>query len=118
MIKYIYGNLFDSPAKTLVNTVNTVGIMGKGIAKVFKQVYPEMFKEYQKICERDLFEIGQLWLYKTSNKWVLKFPTKEHWKSPSKIDFIEKGLQNFSETYAEKGFFQSHFHLWAVAMEN
>ena len=78
MITYIACDLFKSPARVLVNTVNTVGVMGKGIAKDFKQVYPEMFSQYQRICEKGSFDIGTLWLYKTPNKWVLNFPTKRH----------------------------------------
>lgn len=96
-------NIFKSPARVLVNTVNTVGVMGKGIAKDFKRIYPEMFKEYQILCEKNEFEIGRLWLYKTKNKWVLNFPTKKHWRSPSKVEYIEKGLQKFVATYAENG---------------
>ena len=93
MIQYINGNLFTSNAKVLVNTVNTVGVMGKGIAYDFKKYYPKMFEEYKQLCDTNQFNIGDLNLYKTSNKWILNFPTKEHWRSPSKIDFIEKGLQ-------------------------
>lgn len=58
MITYIVGDLFQSPARVLVNTVNIVGVMGKGIAKDFKTIYPEMFKQYQTLCERNLFNIG------------------------------------------------------------
>jgi len=93
MIQYIRGNLFTSNAKVLVNTVNTVGVMGKGIASDFKKYYPKMFKEYRELCNTNQFNIGDLYLYKTPNKWILNFPTKEHWRTPSKIEFIEKGLQ-------------------------
>ena len=99
MITYVVCDLFTSPARTLVNTVNTVGVMGKGIAKDFKTIYPEMFARYQKLCEKGLFNIGQLWLYRTPNKWVLNFPTKEHWKNPSHPSYIEAGLQKFASTY-------------------
>lgn len=103
MITYVVGDLFQSPAHVLVNTVNTVGVMGKGIAKQFKYIYPQMFEKYQALCERDLFNVGQLWLYKTPHKWILNFPTKKHWRSPSKPEYIELGLQKFVKTYAEKG---------------
>jgi len=102
MITYVNGNLFESPAKVLVNTVNTDGAMGKGLAKNFKTIYPEMFKEYQHFCEKKLFTIGKLWLYKTPNKWILNFPTKTTWRQPSKIEYIEKGLEKFVDTYIEK----------------
>ena len=99
MITYVVCDLFTSPARTLVNTVNTVGAMGKGIAKDFKTIYPEMFARYQELCEKDQFDIGQLWLYRTPNKWVLNFPTKKHWRSPSNPDYIEAGLKKFVDTY-------------------
>lgn len=103
MITYVMGDIFESPARVLVNTVNTVGVMGKGIAKQYKEIYPEMFKQYQYLCEKQLFAMGQLWLYKTQNKWVLSFPTKQHWRQPSKLEYIEAGLKKFVATYSEKG---------------
>ncbi|KIO60576.1 macro domain-containing protein [Caldifermentibacillus hisashii] len=103
MITYVVGDLLKSPARVLVNTVNTVGVMGKGIAKDFKVIYPEMFSQYQNLCEKELFHVGQLWLYKTPQKWILNFPTKKHWRSKSKIEYIEAGLEKFVNTYMEKG---------------
>lgn len=103
MITYIVGDLFRSPTQVLVNTVNTVGVMGKGIAKQFKDIYPEMFTQYQQFCKQEMFSTGQLWLYKTNNKWILNFPTKEHWRSKSKIEYIEVGLKKFVSTYDSKG---------------
>lgn len=94
MIRYVEQNIFESPAQVIVNTVNTVGVMGKGIAKDFKKYYPEMFKEYQRYCEIGALEVGKLWLYKTPNKWVLNFPTKKHWRNPSRLEYIESGLKN------------------------
>ncbi len=103
MITYVKGSLFESPAKVLVNTVNTFGVMGKGIAKVFKEVYPEMFAQYQRLCENQELLIGKLWLFRTEHKWILNFPTKTHWRQPSKPEYIEKGLQKFVSTYADLG---------------
>lgn len=103
MITYIYGDLFQSPAKVLVNTVNTVGVMGKGIAYDFKRIYPEMFKQYQNLCERKQFDIGMLWIYKTPHKWILNFPTKKHWRHKSKPEYIKAGLKKFVDTYDQKG---------------
>lgn len=103
MITYVIGNLFESPAHVLVNTVNTVGVMGKGIAKDFKTIYPEMFKEYQKLCEEKKLTVGTLWLYKTPNKWILNFPTKTTWRLPSKIEYIESGLKALVKGYAKHG---------------
>lgn len=103
MLIYVEEDIFQSPAKVIVNTVNTVGVMGKGIAKRFKDVYPSMYKEYRSHCEKGLLDVGKLWLYKSDNKWILNFPTKKHWRNPSKIEFIEAGLQKFVETYQERG---------------
>lgn len=103
MLVYVEQDIFQSPAQVIVNTVNTVGVMGKGIAKRFREVYPEMYREYQDFCELGLLEIGKLWIYKTENKWILNFPTKKHWRNPSKIEYIEAGLKKFIETYEERG---------------
>lgn len=103
MITYVYGDLFTSPASVLVNTVNTVGVMGKGIAKEFKKNFPEMFKVYQERCEDRELKIGTLFLYRTPNKSVLNFPTKQHWRSPSKVEFIEAGLETFVASYEKWG---------------
>jgi len=103
MITYVTGDLFTSPAKVLVNTVNTVGVMGKGIAKTFKEVYPEMYRKYQTLCEEGKLTVGALWLYKTPHKWILNFPTKKHWRQPSRPEYVEAGLQKFGATYADQG---------------
>ena len=111
MITYVVCDLFESPARVLVNTVNTVGVMGKGIAKDFKRVYPEMFGQYQRICEKGSLDIGTLWLYKTTNKWVLNFPTKRHWRQPSQPEYVEAGLRKFVETYHTFGITSISFPL-------
>lgn len=104
-IKFIKGNIFNSKAQTIVNTVNCVGVMGKGIALVFKLKYPKMFDLYKEHCKSKLIGIGKLWLYKGQENapWVLNFPTKFHWKYPSKIEYLEKGLEKFCSTYKEQG---------------
>lgn len=103
MLMYVQQDIFKSPAQVIVNTVNTVGVMGKGIAKRYKEIYPDMYKQYQKFCEQHLLDIGKLWIYKSDKKWILNFPTKKHWRNPSKIEYIEQGLKKFVETYEEKG---------------
>lgn len=103
MITYLNSNLFYSPAQVLVNTVNTEGVMGKGIAKEFKKLFPAMFKQYQSYCEQKKLQIGTLYLYKTPNKWVLNFPTKKSWRNPSKLEYLELGLQKFIENYTDRG---------------
>ena len=104
-ITFLKGNIFNTKMQTIVNTINCVGVMGKGIALVFKLRYPEMFDKYQELCKSKMIGIGKLWLYKASEspQWVLNFPTKFHWKYPSKIQYLEAGLQKFVDTYEEKG---------------
>lgn len=109
MITYVAGNLFTSPAQVLVNTVNTQGVMGKGIALQFRQTYPEMFKRYQDLCEIGKIDIGVLWIYKTPHKWILNFPTKKNWRNPSKVEYIEIGLRKLTEKFNELGIYSIAF---------
>ena len=101
----IRGNIFNSKAQTIVNTVNCVGVMGKGIALVFKLRYPDLFEKYSELCSQHLIQPGKLWIYKGADDapWVLNFPTKYHWKYPSKMEYIVAGLEKFLDTYQEKG---------------
>jgi len=101
-IKIINGHIFTSKAQTLVNTINTVGVMGAGVALGFRLRYPDMYKRYKELCKNKLIQIGKLWLFKASDRWILNFPTKENWKDDSKIEYLEKGLQKFTNTYKEK----------------
>lgn len=102
---YIIGNIFNTKAQTIVNTVNCVGVMGKGIALVFRLRYPSMYDIYKNYCREKRIGIGKLWIYdqQPDAPWVLNFPTKFHWKYPSKMEYIEKGLQKFVDTYKIKG---------------
>lgn len=92
MIRYQSGSLLDSPAQTLVNTVNCVGVMGKGIALEFKQRYPAMFNEYVRMCERHQVNPGVPYCYNGAGRQIINFPTKNHWKAKSRIEDIERGL--------------------------
>lgn len=96
-IKLVSENIFESDAQCLVNTVNTVGVMGKGIALDFKKLYPDMFTFYKKSCLNKTLRIGEvlLWTDERSSKQILLFPTKLNWKNPSHIEYIDLGLQNF-----------------------
>lgn len=102
MIEYIEGDIFESPAQVIVNTVNTVGVMGKGLALSFKRRYPEIFEKYKKVCEKKQLTIGKLMLFYEADHWILLFPTKENWRNPSQLEYIEQGLEKFCRTYAEK----------------
>ena len=104
----ITGNIFASPRQTLVNTVNCDGVMGAGIALEFKLRLPEMFDRYVEHCRAGRINIGNLWLYKPpaevrEQRWTLNFPTKRHWKYPSKVEYLTAGLEKFLDTYQEKG---------------
>lgn len=103
MITFLESSVFESPAQTLVNTVNTVGVMGKGIAKEFKKRYPRMFREYRELCDAGSLEVGKLHLWRSDTRWVLNFPTKTTWKLPSKLEYVESGLRKFVDTYKELG---------------
>jgi len=94
MIHLVKGSIFDSEAEALVNPVNCVGVMGKGLALEFKKRFPKNFEYYRKTCFEPLgLVIGDLLLFKENEKWVVNFPTKVHWKDPSKIEYIEIGLE-------------------------
>ena len=103
MLTYVSINLFDSPAQTLVNTVNTVGVMGKGIAADFKKRYPEMYKRYRSLCQEEKLDVGMLYIYRTPNKIIVNFPTKKHWRQRSKVEYIEVGLEKFVNHYGDYG---------------
>ena len=77
--------------------------MGKGIALEFRKRYPDMFQAYKDICDRRKLKTGSLMLYYEPDHWVLLFPTKENWRNPSRMEYIETGLAKFCRTYAEKG---------------
>lgn len=99
MIHYVKGNLLESDAEALVNTVNTVGVMGKGIALQFKEAYPENYRVYNNACRKKELHIGSVLLVEDSNlasgsKIIVNFPTKTHWRLPSEYSYIELGLQS------------------------
>lgn len=105
------GSVLNSTAQTLVNTVNCVGIMGKGLALAFKKRYPAMYRDYVNRCARKEVQLGHPYVYrpvedlfaKAPNQWVLLFPTKDHWRSKSKVSDIKAGLDYLSAHYAEWG---------------
>jgi O-acetyl-ADP-ribose deacetylase (regulator of RNase III) len=109
MLLYRRTSLLESTAQTLVNTVNCVGVMGKGIAKEFKEREPSMFAAYKRICNKNLLSPGKLWLWKGTNSWILNFPTKINWRNPSKIEWIEAGLKKFTATYQSLGIIEISF---------
>jgi O-acetyl-ADP-ribose deacetylase (regulator of RNase III) len=104
MLKYAENwTVFDAPVQTIVNTVNCDGFMGKGLALEVKTRFPDVFQKYQAMCRRGKMQVGSLQLIKSANPWVLNFPTKNHWRGKSKLEYIEKGLRKFAATYKRRG---------------
>lgn len=101
MIKYVTGNIFDSPTQVIVNPVNTVGVMGKGLAYSFKVRYPNMFSIYQSLCATGKLKIGDIYLHRDNDYWILLFPTKRNWRDASNLIYIESGLNTFVRTYKD-----------------
>ena len=89
------GNMFESQATTLVNTVNCVGIMGKGIALEFKKRYPNMFSEYVALCNSGLVKPGIPYYHQDlCGASIINFPTKDHWRSPSKLSYVISSISS------------------------
>jgi O-acetyl-ADP-ribose deacetylase (regulator of RNase III) len=97
VIRFVQGNLFDSQAEALVNAVNTVGVMGRGVALEFKNRFPENDSAYRAACKRDELIVGKMFVVETSleqPRWIINFPTKQHWRNPSKLEFVRDGLED------------------------
>lgn len=92
MINFVTGNLLESSAECLVNTVNCEGYMGKGIAYQFKLKFPENNKDYVKACKTGELTIGKLHYFREDNKLIINFPTKDKWRRKSKIEYVIQGL--------------------------
>lgn len=105
MITFVEGNIFDSPAQVLTNTVNTVGVMGKGLALEFKKSFPAMFGDYKKKCAAHEVQIGRPYLWEDDKTQILNFPTKAHWRDDSKLEYIEEGLKYLAAHYQEMGIY-------------
>ena len=107
MIQYKIGNLLESDAEALVNTVNTVGVMGKGIALQFKNIFPNNFKVYAEACKNEELKVGSLLVFEeetllTGKKIIINFPTKTNWRLPSEYQYIEAGLKELVKVIKEK----------------
>jgi len=96
MIEHTRGNLLEAPVEALVNTVNCVGVMGKGIALQFRQAYPDNYKFYRAACERGAVRPGEMLVYDRGQliypRYIINFPTKRHWKEKSRMEYIDAGL--------------------------
>ena len=104
-IKALIGDMFASDMQTIVNTVNCVGIMGKGIAQIFKKEYPAMFEDYADRCARGEVRLGEPYHYKDlTGVSIVNFPTKGHWRSATRLDDVEAGLD----------YYVKHFRAWGI----
>ena len=104
MVKVLIGDIFESGAQTLVNTVNTVGVMGKGIALGFRERFPDMYQDYVQRCARHTVRLGEPYLYRRmSPPNIVNFATKDHWRSVSRLSDIVKGLQFLKARVREWG---------------
>lgn len=104
-VRLLVGDLFASPAQTLVNAVNCVGVMGKGIALEFKRRYPMMYADYTQRCSAVAVRLGEPYLFVGERPpWILNFPTKGHWRSASRMEDIVAGL-----VYLER-----HYQAWGI----
>jgi len=105
VITYAIGNLLEAPVEALVNTVNEIGVMGKGVALQFKETFPEAAREYAEAAKRGEVHVGQVLVTSTSNlagpRWIIHFPTKRHWRNPSKLEWVRDGLTDLSRVTRE-----------------
>ena len=106
MITFTQGNLLETNAEALVNTVNTVGVMGKGIALMFREAFPENFKAYERACKDKQVRLGAMFVTEREDllgpKWIINFPTKAHWRYPSQIKWIQDGLTDLARVISGK----------------
>jgi len=109
MIHYTQGNLLDADVEALVNTVNTVGIMGKGIALMFKEAFPENFRLYAAACKQGEVQIGRMFVTERpplagssrGPRWIINFPTKRHWRDRTRLEWVEAGLADLARVLQE-----------------
>jgi O-acetyl-ADP-ribose deacetylase (regulator of RNase III) len=107
MIRYKTGDILAEDAEALVNTVNCVGAMGRGLALQFRKTFPENFREYANACEDKQVQLGRMFVFETGHltnpRYIINFPTKRHWRDKSRIEDIESGLQALSELIWQRG---------------
>jgi O-acetyl-ADP-ribose deacetylase (regulator of RNase III) len=104
-MRFIRGNLLEAEVEALVNAVNTVGVMGKGIALAFKQRFPENFTAYAAACGAGEVQVGRMFVHRQTAgafpRWIINFPTKKHWRDPTRIEWVETGLVALAEVVRE-----------------
>lgn len=107
MIRYTQGNLLEAETEALVNTVNEVGIMGKGIALMFREAFPENMRAYAAVCRAGEVRVGRMFVTQDCHtfgaRWIINFPTKKHWRNPSKLEWVRDGLKDLVRVIRENG---------------
>lgn len=107
MIRATSGNLLDADVQAVVNTVNTIRVMGKGIALMFKERFPANFDAYSRACKAREVEVGRMFVTDSEMldgpRWIINFPTKRHWRHPSKLEWIDAGLEDLRRVIAVNG---------------
>jgi len=107
MIRYVQGNLLEAPAEALVNAVNEVGVMGKGIALLFRRAVPENMRAYEAACRKGAVRVGQMFVTENRGvagpRWIINFPTKKHWRNPSRLEWVRDGLADLVRVVRERG---------------
>ncbi len=106
MIRFKTGDLLAEDAEALVNTVNCVGVMGRGLALQFRKAYPENFRAYARACELGHVRPGRMFVFETDRlarpRYLVNFPTKRHWRNASRIEDIQAGLNDLAEVIRER----------------
>lgn len=102
MVYYIVGNIFNMQTQALVNPVNTVGVMGAGLALEFKRQFPQNFLRYKLACSSGDFGIGKVLATAEKGKIIINLPTKEHWRNPSQLSYVKSGLDALAEFVRKK----------------
>jgi O-acetyl-ADP-ribose deacetylase (regulator of RNase III) len=107
MLQLVQGNLLSAPVDALVNTVNEVGVMGKGIAAMFREAFPHNTEEYERAAKMREIRVGKMFVTENPTidgpRWIINFPTKKHWRKPSRIDWIRDGLKDLVRVIRERG---------------
>ena len=112
MIEYTTGNILEAQTEAIVNTVNTVGVMGKGIALMFKNAYPDNYAKYLAAVRDGSVDVGKSLVVENREmfgpRWIINFPTKRHWRNPSKLEWIDVGLTDLTCKVSELAILHSY----------
>ena len=107
MVEFVKGNLLEAKVDALVNTVNEVGVMGKGVALQFREAFPQSSREYMEAARRKQIRVGHVLATRNESlsgpQWIIHFPTKKHWRQPSRLEWVRDGLRDLVRIVKENG---------------